>query len=188
MFGHNKFDYSRIASKKTLDIGCGRKKLEGSVGLDAMALPGVDIISDLNKPLPLDDASFDVVHANQVLEHVDDLIALMKEIHRVLKPGGLLVAHTPYFRSAWADIDPTHVRGFTICTLDYFVAGTYCSENYRFNESIFQKREVYLDQDYSSNPLRGIFATVALRWPFRFENSILSFLYPFEQITYVLKK
>lgn len=188
MFKHKTFDYARLEGKKVLDIGCGRSKLPGSTGLDHMPLPGVDVVADLNKRLPFDDASFDVVHANQVLEHVADLIPLIHEIHRILKPGGLLVAHTPYFRAAWAHIDPTHVRHFTISTLDYFVKGTYCHDNYRFSDTSFASKEVYLDQDYPANPMRWLFTKLALRWPFRFENGILSFLFPFEQITFVLTK
>ncbi len=188
MLKHKKFDSGILSGKKILDIGCGRSKLSGATGLDSRPFAGVDIVSDLNQKLPLESESYDVIHANQVLEHVENLIGLMYEIHRVLRKGGVLVAHTPYFRSSWAHIDPTHIRSFTINSLDYFVKGTYCYENYRFAEDCFSKQEVYIDTDYRSSLLRGVFSNLALRWPFRYENSILSFVYPFEQITYVLTK
>ena len=188
MFKHKKFDPRIMEGKKVLDLGCGRNKLPGAVGLDARNFPGVDIVADLNQKLPIEDASYDVVHSSQVLEHVDNLIGLMHEMHRILKPGGIMVAHTPYFRSAWAHIDPTHVRHFTIATLDYFVKGTYCNSDYSFGDVAFSKKDVYLDTDYRSLPTRAFFSNLALRWPFRFENGILSFLYPFEQITFVLTK
>lgn len=174
--------------RRVLDIGCGRAKVAGSVGMDHAAYPGVDIVTDLNAALPVDDESFDVVHANQVLEHIVNLNGLVFEIIRVLRPGGMLIAHTPYFRSAWAHIDPTHVRSFTISTLDYFVRGTYCHEHFRFGEAAFSAKQVHLDIDYRSGPLRASFVKLALHNPFKFENSLLSFLYPFEQITYVLTK
>jgi SAM-dependent methyltransferase len=188
MFTHKKFNPQTMSGKKILDIGCGNAKLKGAVGLDSRNLPGVDVVSDLNQRLPFDNDSFDVVYANQVLEHVQELIGLLHEIHRVLRPGGFLVAHTPYFRSSWAHIDPTHVRHFTISTLDYFVKGTYCNNEYKFGDVAFSRQEVFLDTDYRWSPARAFFSTLALRWPFRFENSTLSFIYPFEQITFVLTK
>ena len=188
MIKHRIFDRSRLVGNRVLDIGCGRKKLEGAVGLDQNPYPHVDIVADLNQRLPIDDASYDIVHADQVLEHVANLIGLLGEIHRILKPGGSLVAHVPYFRSSWAHIDPTHVRSFTINTLDYFVKDTYCNTDYSFGDFAFARREVYLDTDYRSTPARALFTTLALKWPFRFENSTLACLFPFEQLTYVLTK
>jgi SAM-dependent methyltransferase len=188
MIQHRKFDRARLQGKYVLDIGCGRKKLAGAIGLDQRAHEGVDIVADLNQRLPIDDASYDIVHADQVLEHIPNLIGLIHEIHRILKPGGSLVAHVPYFRSSWAHIDPTHVRSFTINTLDYFVAGTFCNRDYSFGDATFASHEVYLDTDYRSTPARALFTALALRWPFRFENSTLACLFPFEQLTYVLTK
>ena len=49
-----------------------------------------------NGRLPLEDASIDVVIADYVLEHVDDPVALERELFRVVKPGGLFCARTPH--------------------------------------------------------------------------------------------
>ncbi len=188
MFNHRVFDPAIIQDKKTLDIGCGRNKLPGAVGLDCVQLPGVDIVCDLNEPLPFGNGEFEVVYSNQVLEHVPDMIGLVEEIHRVLEPGGLMVAHVPYFRSSWAAVDPTHIRNFTLNSLDYFVAGTYFYEDYRFSEVNFFKIEKFLDSNYPPTFFRWIFAKLALRWSSRFENSAFSFVYPFESLTFVLTK
>lgn len=188
LFEHSKFDISLITGKKTLDIGCGRQKLPNSIGVDFLELPGVDVIADLNGKLPFEDNSFEVVYSNQVFEHIQNLIGLIEECHRILKPGGLLVAHVPYFRSSWAAIDPTHVRQFTINSLHYFVQGTLENENYRFSDVSFSKIDCYLDSNYPNSPLRYVFTKLALRWPYRFENSALSFLYPFESLTFTLHK
>lgn len=177
-----------LVGQHILDIGCGRKKRVGAVGLDCMVLPGVDVVADLKLGLPFDDASFEAVFANQVLEHVHDLVALVREVHRVLKPGGVFVAHVPYFRSSWAHIDPTHVRSFTINSMDYFVRDTYCYDNYRFMDEAFTEIQVYLDSEYRFTLARSFFSFVALRRPFWFENSFWSTFYPFEQISYLLKK
>jgi SAM-dependent methyltransferase len=174
--------------KRVLDIGCGRHKLPGAVGLDRHPLPGVDIVANLDEGLPFAPESFDVVSANQVLEHVRDLVALVDEVHRVLRTGGVLVAHVPYFRSSWAHIDPTHVRSFTIRSMDYFVTGTACHRDYRFGERAFRRHEVILDNDFRPRVLRNLFAALAVRHPVRFENSFLSNLFVFQQLTFVLEK
>src|SRR5262245_41168002 len=131
MFQHRVFDASRLQGKRVLEIGCGSKKLPGAVGADQRALPGVDVVCKLNERLPFRDGEFEVVYSDQVLEHIGNLIGLMEEIHRVLVPGGIMVAHVPYFRSNWAVVDPTHVRQFALGTLDYFAQGTYAWEGYR---------------------------------------------------------
>lgn len=56
--------------------------------------------------MPFEDAGFDLVLANHVLEHVSDLGKALAEVHRVLRPGGHLIAQTPYspkLSCTWAD-------------------------------------------------------------------------------------
>jgi SAM-dependent methyltransferase len=56
----------------------------------------VDIV-DLNKikELPYNDNLFDIVTATEVIEHLEDFRAIIREIYRVLKPGGIFVLSTP---------------------------------------------------------------------------------------------
>jgi ubiquinone/menaquinone biosynthesis C-methylase UbiE len=112
-----------------LDVGCGpgtitidlaRRVAPGAVlGIDraadvvaqaaatgaAAAVPVEFAVGDvyaLDRP----DASFDVVHAHQVLQHLTDPVAALRELRRVLRPGGLLAARdSDYAAFAWA---PTH--------------------------------------------------------------------------------
>ena len=177
-----------VLQGRVLDIGCGRSKIPGSVGLDIQPYPGVDVVHDLNTPLPFADGEFDVVYSDQVFEHIPNLIGLIREIHRVLVPRGVCVAHVPYFRSSWAAIDPTHVRQFSIQSMNYFIVGTDEWEEYRFTEQGFSEGKVYLDYNYRQTILRKLLSGLAIRYPARFENSPLSFLYPFESLSFVLTK
>jgi SAM-dependent methyltransferase len=188
MVRHFKLPVDIFKNKKVLDIGCGLNKLKGAIGLDHVKLDGVDVVADLNKQLPFESNQFDAVFANQVLEHVDNIIGLVYEVHRILKLNGIFLAHAPYFRSSWAHIDPTHVRSFTINSMDYFVKGTYCYENYRFRDEAFVNIEVYMDNDYDSTLFRRYFSSKALKNPFKFENTLWSCIYPFEQVSFLLTK
>ena len=93
-----------------IDLGCGRRKREGFVGVDCQALDGVDVIADCNERLPFDDNVADEVCAFDFLEHLrnDRRIHIMNEIWRILKPGGLFHSATPSTDGRGAFQDPTH--------------------------------------------------------------------------------
>jgi len=57
--------------------------------------------------LGYDDASFDVVHAHQVLQHLSNPVAALKEMRRVTRPGGIVaVRDGDYSCFSWAPLDP----------------------------------------------------------------------------------
>jgi ubiquinone/menaquinone biosynthesis C-methylase UbiE len=55
----------------------------------------LDIVSDITA-IPVDDDSFDAVMCNEVIEHVPDPVKALKELNRVLRPGGYLVVTAPF--------------------------------------------------------------------------------------------
>ncbi|MDQ3991468.1 MAG: class I SAM-dependent methyltransferase, partial [Actinomycetota bacterium] len=65
-------------------------------------------------PLPLPDESADLVCAFEVLEHVQDDEALLREVARVLRPGGLFVFSVPLHMALWTSLDriAAHVRRY----------------------------------------------------------------------------
>jgi len=100
-----------------VDVGCGTgsfldvlDRYAGDVvGIDPLAGAGSDRIRPGDaESLPLDDSSVDLASALDVLEHVDDRAALT-ELHRALRPGGILVATVPAFPFLWSERD--HLAG-----------------------------------------------------------------------------
>lgn len=70
--------------------------------------------------IPYLDGQMDMVIACHFLEHVYNTGRIMREIERVLMPGGYFVNVVPYYRSALAFQDPDHKRFFTEETFQYF--------------------------------------------------------------------
>lgn len=120
--GHSTLPSPAGDSPVIINIGCGRRRMAGAIGIDHIALPSVDIVADIEKGLPfLADDSVDVVIADSILEHVTHFSELMRDIHRVLKPGGELRVKVPHFSNPYYFSDYTHVRFFGLYTFDYFV-------------------------------------------------------------------
>lgn len=110
---------------KTLDIGCGRRKMENAIGIDANPRSQADVVFDLNIfPWPLPENEFDVIYCHHILEHLDDIVRTMEEIHRVGKPGAIVEVRTPHFSSLYSWQDPTHRYHFALDSFDYFTEET----------------------------------------------------------------
>jgi SAM-dependent methyltransferase len=104
-----------------LDLGCGPRPKAGFYGVDRVALPGVDIAADLNEPLAdLPDNCVAEVYTRHTLEHVEKLLDLLAEIHRVTQPGGRVEVVVPHFSNPYGYSDPTHVRFFGLYSFFYF--------------------------------------------------------------------
>lgn len=108
-----------------LDIGCGRSKFKGTLGVDLVPLPGVDVVADLTRGLPFRDSSVSEIYTSHTLEHVENLPAVMEELWRVCKPNALVHIWVPHASCPFVTwIDPTHKRGMTIETFSYFNPAT----------------------------------------------------------------
>lgn len=111
-----------------LDLGCGPGTITVEfadrvapgrvVGLDAAAAVIAKASGDFARPnlefvvgdayaLPFEDATFDIVHAHQTLQHVADPVAVLREMRRVAKPGGLVAARdVDYAGTIWFPLLP----------------------------------------------------------------------------------
>ena len=112
-------------SRRTLNLGAGRAEhLPGAIRLDRVRSTKPDIVADLDRAgIPFRTSSLDHVGAFDVVEHVEDMVALVGEVHRVLRPGGVFQVTTPHFSCANAHTDPTHRRALGVHSFDYFVDG-----------------------------------------------------------------
>lgn len=112
-----------------LDVGCGTGGLGRHRPSAKIVVHGVDVdpgaidlarsheeavcVDLVVSPLPYDDQVFDAVLAKDVLEHFHDPARLVREIFRVLRPGGVVVASVIMAKPRRVWDDYTHVRGFT---------------------------------------------------------------------------
>jgi SAM-dependent methyltransferase len=138
--------YASLGRYRVLDVGCGQKPYEALFAPYAEAYVGVDPVDNPRaelkgtvEDLPVEDASFDVVLCNQVLEHCDEPARAVSELRRVTAPGGRVLASThgvmayhpsptDYWRwthagleklfaenGAWASVRVTPASGTTAC-------------------------------------------------------------------------
>lgn len=94
-----------------LDIGCGKNKREGFIGIDQFPMDGVDIVIDVrSEQLGYENNSVDEINASHFLEHLTakERVFLLNEFYRVLKPGGIVTIVTPHWASNRAYGDFTH--------------------------------------------------------------------------------
>jgi predicted SAM-dependent methyltransferase len=104
---------------RVLNLGCGRKRLEGAINIDRAIEAQPDVLHDLNmRPWPLPENHFEEVIANDVLEHLEDVLATLKEIHRICRAGAVVRVAVPHFSSANAYSDPTHRHIFGYSSFD----------------------------------------------------------------------
>jgi SAM-dependent methyltransferase len=131
-------DYVGGPGRRVLDLGCrygaptrayarGNEVIGVDVDREALAEAaklGIETQwADVDEPLPFDDASFDVVVAGELLEHVRDPARLVSEAQRVLRPGGRFVGSVPnafrlknrlrFLLGRKPEEDPTHLHMFS---------------------------------------------------------------------------
>ena len=83
---------------RKLCLGSGQKKHSDAVNIDIVSSTGPDIVHDLNHtPWPLPSNQFDECHAYDVIEHLNDIVKTMEEIHRVCRNGAVVRITVPHF-------------------------------------------------------------------------------------------
>lgn len=98
--------FCELNNLKAIDLCGGFNSPKGFISID---LENGNIKADLNEGIPLPDNSCGMVRAFDALEHLKDKQYIMKEIYRVLAPGGILLSITPSTDGRGAFQDPTHI-------------------------------------------------------------------------------
>lgn len=172
---------------KILDLGCGNRKRPGAIGLDINPHTDADVVHDLDHyPYPFEASSFDEIFADNVIEHLDNVIRVMEELHRISKSGALIKIIVPFFRAKWAFIDPTHKHFFTVESMTYFEPGHPHSKLYNYSTARFSVDKIVFNETIHRGWITNLVRMVANRWPLRYEK-FLSHLYPLDDLTFYLR-
>jgi SAM-dependent methyltransferase len=149
----------------TLNIGCGVKRRENAVNLDISHQVGADVVHDLNVvPWPFPDGTFDDVYAFDVLEHVDDVVKTLEELHRVSRAAASVHITVPHFSSANAFTDVTHRHWFG---WNSFAPFTTEHELNHYSGARFRRRTTRIS--FYRSILNRVVFRLANRFPERYE-------------------
>lgn len=144
-----------------LHLGCGNTILEGWINVDCVYKEGVDVVIDLNQcevqKLPFEDNYIEYIQGNHFLEHIQNTLALMEELHRVAKLGTKAVFRMPYGSSDDAMEDPTHVRCYFLNSFLYFSQPAYWRADYGYRGD-WEPEEIklYISEKYEGKTDREI--------------------------------
>ena len=103
-----------------LNVGAGLTYIPGFVNIDVS--PKADVTLDLSQDvLPFDDSSVDLVFSYHTLEHLENYLFALGEIHRVLRHGGRFLLGLPYATHADGHlVNPYHRHSFNESSFDFF--------------------------------------------------------------------
>ena len=177
--------------KKILDLGCGNQKKIGAIGIDINPVTSADIIHDLNKfPYPFEESTFDEIYVDNVIEHLDNVVKVMEEIHRISKPDGIIVIKVPYFRSRHAFSDPTHKHFFTVDAFTVFNHTHIHHSLYPYSQCLFNTIKIVFHENFHNTGFKGflkrLFLHFSNKYPLFYEHH-LSHFFPLDELTFYLK-
>ncbi|KAF0126430.1 MAG: hypothetical protein FD189_1582 [Elusimicrobia bacterium] len=175
-------------TKKLLDIGCGFRLRPNATGIDKNPLSPAQLHHDLNVfPYPLPDNEFDDISMIDVLEHLQDVVAVMEEIYRVSRPGATVYITVPHFSSHDSHTDPTHVHSFTSRSMNYFTPESPLYQDYRYGlTGKFRKISCvignYSGESFWKSPVRYLIN----KYPEKYERRF-AYLYPQHSLKFTLQ-
>lgn len=170
-------------SESKLNIGCGRDIRKDWINLDIAALPGVNVVHNIEKlPLPFEDSFFDEVLCQDILEHIE-YIPVLRDIHRIMKDGGKLTVRVPHFTSKNNYVDPTHRKLFSVATLAFFVKEgnvkmPKCNYYFDFHFAKFEKGTISFSRKYIYNIPIEFLINLHPRLQDMYESTFLSRIFP----------
>lgn len=169
--------YLSAAADPKLHIGAGPLRLPGWLNTD---LVGGEVQLDVGRRLPLADSSFAYVFGEHVIEHLTPRAAerLLRELHRVLRPGGVLRLTTPDLRkiiAIYEDRNPVISRSDYARFLGGLTAKRYTRGCQIVNDylRLWGHRYVYDEEDLAARLAEAGFEAVERREPGESEHEAL---------------
>jgi len=139
-----------------LDLGCGANKVPGAFGIDVAALPGVDLVHDLQAtPYPLPEGCADAVYMNHVLEHLENPLPILEEVWRLARPNGRVLIRTPHYSGIYAWRDPTHRRTFSAESFYYFGENNYSYYTDARFHVVHVRLKYFMEEEFWPWPFRA---------------------------------
>lgn len=175
---------------RILDLGCGKNKREGAIGVDIAHRPGVDVVWDLDVyPYPFEQDSFELIILNHAIEHIADPAKTLEEIHRIGLPRCRVEIVTPHFTSLNTYADILHRRTFSMHSFDDYCGRVSCYLEPQNRFSMVNRKLYFwpLFDKWNIIPYRllGIQA-LANAFPTFYER-FLCFIFPAMEIHFVLE-
>lgn len=168
---------------KILQLGCGMNKVDNAITLDINPDVNPDVVHNLDIfPYPFPDNEFDLIICKDIVEHLDNIIRVMEEIHRICKHGGEVRIETPHFSSDDSFADITHRHQFSIRSFNIFT-----NENNKFPFYTKARYKIL----YSKIIFGGLYRSLGVEWfankfPLFYE-SHLAFLFQAHKLIFELK-
>ncbi len=166
--------------KEKLILGSAGRKHDDAITLDVEKETNPDVVHDLNKtPLPFPDNQFKEIVCHHVLEHLNELSAVMNELHRICKPDGTIYIELPHY-SSWFANAPEHKLRFGYFSFDGYVDG---ARSWR-KEKKFKiiKREVTFHRAHRRFLLHKLFN----KYPMAYER-FWTYIFPAEHLKFWLQ-
>lgn len=170
---------------KILDLACGTAKTPGAIGIDRLEIPEVDIVHNLDEfPYPFKENMFDRVVCYNGMEHLQNPLDVLAELHRICKKGATVYIASPHFSSVDFFTDPTHKHPFSSRSFDYIIPGTKLFD-LNYDKARYSKESVRITFD-----IRGIWGKF-LTWFANHKTELyerrFAFIFPAHQVIFSLR-
>ncbi len=159
--------------KPELDLGAGTIiRAPGAIRADLSREVRPDVVVDAARGIPFRTSSLSRVWCFDLIEHLEGIPGFMREIHRMLEPGGRLFMSTPHFSCANSYTDPTHKQHFGLRSFDYFTA-----EHELRYYSTARFRVLRRTLRFHGGLIDALIRRIAARWPTFYEHR-LTWIFP----------